>query len=129
MQNARVRVTRGVTPPDYPAGGGRGTVRPARAHDARAREVVRRELRAAMLRLPEVFAPGARLVVGFSGGQDSTCLLHALSHAHRDLNLTAVHVDHALRAESAETAQRVVQLAHALGVACEVCRLDVGAYR
>ncbi len=117
-------MTPGVTPPDYPAGGGRGRVRPARA-----REAVRRELRAAMLRYPEVFAPGARLVVGFSGGQDSTCLLHALAHAHRDLEVTAVHVDHALRAESATTAQRVVQLADAIDVACDVTRLDVVAYR
>jgi tRNA(Ile)-lysidine synthase len=96
---------------------------------ARARETVRRELRAAMVRLPEVFMPGARLVVGFSGGQDSTCLLHALAHAHRQLEVTAVHVDHALRAESAATAQRVAELADAIGVACDVTRLDVGAYR
>src|SRR5262249_35659775 len=82
-----------------------------------------------MLRLPDAFAPGTRLGVGFSGGQDSTCLLHALAHASRQLELIAVHVDHALRAESAATAQRVVELAHAIGVACDVTRLDVGAYR
>jgi tRNA(Ile)-lysidine synthetase-like protein len=96
---------------------------------ARAREVVRRELRAAMLRLPEVFAPGTRLVVGFSGGQDSTCLLHAVTRAHRQLELLAVHVDHALRPGSAETAQRVVELAHTIGVACDVTRVDVSGYR
>ncbi len=117
-------MTLSVTPSEYPAGGGRGTARPARA-----REAVRRELRAAMVRVPRVFAPGARLVVGFSGGQDSTCLLHALAHAHRRLELIAVHVDHALRADSGETAQRVVELAHTIGVACDVTRLDVGGYR
>ena len=113
-----------VTPPDYAVGGGRGTVRPARA-----RETVRRELRRAMARVPDVFAPGARLVVGFSGGQDSTCLLHALVHTRRQLDPIAVHVDHALRADSADTARRVVELAHTIGVDCEVARVDVAAYR
>jgi len=73
----QTRVTPRVTPPPYPQGGGRGTVRPARA-----REHVRRALRSAALRLPEVFAPSTRLLVAFSGGQDSTCLLHALAHKH-----------------------------------------------
>jgi tRNA(Ile)-lysidine synthase len=76
-----------------------------------------------------VFAPGARLIVGFSGGQDSTCLLHALAHAHRQFELVAVHVDHALRADSAEAAQHVVDLARAIGVGSDVMRVDVGAYR
>src|SRR5215831_310192 len=118
------RETPPVTPPAYPVGGGRGTAWPARA-----RERVRRELRAASVRLPDVFAPGTRLVFGFSGGQDSTCLLHALRHLRANLDLTAVHVDHALRADSAETARRVVDLAHAIGVACDVTRIDVAGYR
>jgi tRNA(Ile)-lysidine synthetase-like protein len=96
---------------------------------ARASEVVRRELRAAFVRLPEVFAPGTRLVVGFSGGQDSTCLVHALAHSRRNLELTAVHVDHALRADSDETARRVAALSTTIGVACDVTRIDVAAYR
>lgn len=92
-------------------------------------ERVRRELRAAAVRLPDVFGPGTRLVVGFSGGQDSTCLLHALAHTQPQLQLTAVHVDHALRADSAETARHVNDLADAIGVACDVTRIDVAAYR
>jgi tRNA(Ile)-lysidine synthase len=92
-------------------------------------ERVRRELRAVGVRLPDVFAPGTPLVVGFSGGQDSTCLLHALSHSRRKLELTAVHVDHGLRADSADTARRVVELAATIGVACDVTRIDVAAYR
>jgi tRNA(Ile)-lysidine synthetase-like protein len=117
-------VTPRVTPPDYPAGGGRGTVRPARA-----REAVRRAVRSTLLRLPEVFARGNRLVVAYSGGQDSTCLLHAMAHAHRDLELTAIHVDHGLRAESAQDALRVSALAQQIGVRCEVVRVDVRAYQ
>jgi tRNA(Ile)-lysidine synthetase-like protein len=95
----------------------------------RALEVVRRSLRTAAVRLPELFAPGSRLVVAFSGGQDSTCLLHALAHSHRKLELLAVHVDHALRPESAEAAQRMVELARSIGAACEVRRVDVPTYR
>jgi tRNA(Ile)-lysidine synthase len=90
---------------------------------------VRREVRAATVRLPDVFAPNTRLVVGFSGGQDSACLLHALCHTRIKLELTAIHVDHALRADSAEAARRVVDLARAIGVTCDVTRIDVAAYR
>ncbi|MBV9582454.1 MAG: tRNA lysidine(34) synthetase TilS [Chloroflexi bacterium] len=96
---------------------------------SRSAEVVRRELRRAMLRVPDVFAPGTKLVVGFSGGQDSSCLLHALVHSRRQLDLIAVHVDHTLRADSADSARRVVELARAIGVTCDVSRLDVAGYR
>src|SRR5438309_6740317 len=92
---------------------------------ARAREVVRRAIRTAAVRLPELFAPQTRLAVAYSGGQDSTCLLHALRNAHRGLELTAVHVDHALRKDSAEDAQRIQRLAAAIGVECVVRRVDV----
>jgi tRNA(Ile)-lysidine synthase len=81
------------------------------------------------IRLPEVFARGTRLVVAFSGGQDSTCLLHAMANAHRELELLAVHVDHALRPDSASGAEEVRRRAEALGVDCHVIRVDVGAYR
>jgi tRNA(Ile)-lysidine synthase len=82
-------------------------------------------VRAAAIRVPDVFAPGTRLVVGYSGGQDSTCLLHALAHSHRQLDLLAVHVDHGLRAGSAEEAQRVVALGQAMGVSTRAERVVV----
>jgi tRNA(Ile)-lysidine synthase len=96
---------------------------------SREMERVRRELRAAVVRLADVFGPGTRLVVGFSGGQDSSCLLHALVQTQPQLQLTAVHVDHALRADSADAARQVSDLASAIGVACDVTRIDVAAYR
>jgi tRNA(Ile)-lysidine synthetase-like protein len=83
----------------------------------------------AAARLPEVFTPGSRLVVAYSGGQDSTCLLHALARARLGLDIVAAHVDHGLRADSAADAERVADLARALGVAVEVRRVDVGGYR
>jgi tRNA(Ile)-lysidine synthase len=76
-----------------------------------------------------VFAPGARLVVGFSGGQDSTCLLHALAHAHPDLEIMAAHVDHSLRSTSADDAERVANLARGMGIETTVRRVDVAVYR
>jgi tRNA(Ile)-lysidine synthase len=96
---------------------------------SRAIERVRRAVRSAAIRLPDVLAHGTRLVVGFSGGQDSTCLLHALASSHRHLDLLAVHVDHALRADSQVAAQEVQRRAEAMGVTCEVMRVDVAAYR
>jgi tRNA(Ile)-lysidine synthetase-like protein len=90
---------------------------------------VARELRAAAHQVPDLFTPGARLVVACSGGQDSTTLLHALSRRRPKLDLLAVHVDHALRAESALDAQRVGSLVAELGLAVEVVRVDVAAYR
>ncbi|MDQ6673290.1 MAG: tRNA lysidine(34) synthetase TilS [Chloroflexota bacterium] len=95
----------------------------------RARANVQRSLRSAAARVPDVFAPGTRLVVGFSGGQDSTCLLHALARPRRGLDIVAAHVDHGLRNDSAADAQRVADLAQSLGVEVEVRRVDVGAYR
>ena len=71
----------------------------------RAVAAVADALRHAAARRPDVLAPGVRLVVGYSGGQDSTCLLHAL--AQRGLDLVAAHVDHELRPESADQAGEV----------------------
>jgi tRNA(Ile)-lysidine synthase len=96
---------------------------------SRAVESVRRAVRSSAVRLPDVFARGTRLVVGFSGGQDSTCLLHALANAHRGLELVAVHVDHALKPESAAAAEQVQDRAQSIGVKCEIARVDVGAYQ
>jgi tRNA(Ile)-lysidine synthase len=97
----------------------------------RSREIerVRRAVRTMAIRFPEVLARGTRLVVAFSGGQDSTCLLHAMANAHRELDLLAVHVDHALRPDSSTGAQEVQRRAESMGVACQVMRVDVGAYR
>jgi tRNA(Ile)-lysidine synthase len=95
----------------------------------RAREAVERGIRGAAARLPDLFAPRTRLVVGYSGGQDSTCLLHALAHSRLGLEIVAVHVDHALRAESADVARQVAEIGVAMGVPVEILRVDVAAYR
>jgi tRNA(Ile)-lysidine synthase len=95
----------------------------------RAREAVKRGIRAAASRSPDIFARGTRVVVGYSGGQDSTCLLHALASSRLGLDIVVVHVDHGLRADSAAAAERVVECGRAIGVAVELGRVDVAAYR
>jgi tRNA(Ile)-lysidine synthase len=92
-----------------------------------ARSAIADALRHAAARLPDLLAPGHTLVVGYSGGQDSTCLLHTL--AERGLDLLAAHIDHSLRPDSAEQAQQVAEIARSFGAACAVRRIDVAAYQ
>ncbi|MCZ7543192.1 MAG: tRNA lysidine(34) synthetase TilS [Anaerolineae bacterium] len=77
-----------------------------------------------------LFAPGALVVVGVSGGPDSLCLLHALSALREELGIR-LHVatlDHMLRgAASAEDAAFVVETARAWGLPVTAERIDVPA--
>ncbi|WP_329742789.1 tRNA lysidine(34) synthetase TilS [Dyella sp. A6] len=71
--------------------------------------------------------PAAALCVGFSGGADSTALLHALAQlpAARARGLRALHVDHCLHADSAAWADHCQRLCDELDVPCEVVRVHV----
>lgn len=71
-------------------------------------------------------APRA-LLVGFSGGRDSTALLHRLVAWAADERraLRAVHVDHALHGDSAAWAAHCVATAEAFGVPCALHRVAV----
>lgn len=84
-------------------------------------------LRAALGRsLREAGATPAGFCVALSGGLDSTVLLAALvaSAAARDRALRAIHVDHALHADSARWSAHCRSLAERVGVACEIVRVD-----
>lgn len=95
---------------------GRGGAGPARA--------VQRALR----RRPGDPVEGSPLLLAVSGGLDSSVLLHAMARgAHR--NVTVVTVDHGLHAASASHAESVVRASVALGLACDVVRLDGRALR
>lgn len=59
------------------------------------------------------------LAVAFSGGADSTALLHAAA-ALPGVRLRALHVDHGLQDGSAAWAQHCLATASALGVECRV---------
>lgn len=67
------------------------------------------------------------IVVGFSGGADSSALLQTLvclSQRCR-LRIVAAHLDHGLRAESADDAAFVAQRCTELGVPLAIQRIDV----
>ncbi|GAB4538711.1 MAG: tRNA lysidine(34) synthetase TilS [Anaerolineales bacterium] len=66
------------------------------------------------------------LIVGFSGGADSLCLLLTLREA--GYPIIAAHFDHQLRAESPQDAQRAKQTCAALSIDCVGASQNVLAY-
>lgn len=71
--------------------------------------------------------PHAPLCVAYSGGPDSTALLHALSQLPeaQSRGLRALHVDHGLHAQSRAWADHCLQFAQSCGVTCTVLRVEV----
>lgn len=67
--------------------------------------------------------PGTRWLVAFSGGLDSTVLLHAAAAAVGPSALLAVHVDHGLQPAAAGWPRHCAQQAAVLSVAFETHRL------
>ncbi len=67
------------------------------------------------------------LCVAYSGGPDSTALLHALAQLPeaKARELRALHIDHGLHADSATWAERCKQMAREWGVPCLVLRVHV----
>jgi tRNA(Ile)-lysidine synthase len=76
-------------------------------------------------------APGDRIVVGFSGGPDSTALLLGLAELSRRilLDMLALHLDHGLDPGSAGRARAAERLAGRLGVPFAAERWEVAALR
>jgi tRNA(Ile)-lysidine synthase len=72
---------------------------------------------------------GAAMLLAVSGGPDSTALLQGAARLapDRGWRLTVAHLDHALRAESADEAASVAAAAVRLGLPVEVHRTDVAA--
>ncbi len=68
-----------------------------------------------------------RIVVAFSGGRDSSVLLHALSLCKLECALHALHVNHELQAPSGEWAEHCVHQARQYGVSCDVLPVKVKA--
>lgn len=75
--------------------------------------------------------PGAGLCVAYSGGPDSTALLHALAQlpSARARGLRALHVDHGLHADSTAWAERCRRFCTGLGLDCDVVRVTVETHR
>ncbi len=78
-----------------------------------------------------MLSSGEKVVVGVSGGADSIALLHILSEL-KDLNLdiTAAHLNHGIRAEAAERDSEFVERAATdLGLRYEHKKVDTLAYK
>ena len=71
-----------------------------------------------------------KVVVGFSGGADSVCLLFLLRGLCRqmDFSLEAVHINHQLRKESDGEAEFVKELCVRWGIPCKIKKVDVESY-
>ena len=67
-----------------------------------------------------------RVLVAYSGGPDSTALLHCSVQAQLDVPLTAVHVDHQLHTESADWVRHCQAQCDAFGVELLVRKVCVG---
>lgn len=71
----------------------------------------------------DYFPSGSRVLVGYSGGADSTCLLHMMTKARVDV--VAAHLHHGQRAEADDEAQRCAVFAESLGILFASGRSDV----
>ena len=75
-----------------------------------------RRLRKTLQSIAATEGPPTRFVVGFSGGLDSTALLHALVDAELGRPILALHVDHQLQPDSDQWQQQAQRVAQRLGV-------------
>ncbi len=82
-----------------------------------------------VLRSSNLVLPGERVLVGVSGGADSVALLHLLHAVAPTIpcTLSAAHLDHAIRPESAQEAEFVARLCAGLDVPFSSARIDVPA--
>lgn len=78
-----------------------------------------------------VISPGARLVLGLSGGMDSVVLLSILAGLASSLrfSLRAVHVNHGVSPNAGGWAEFCARLCARLGVPLELAPVDIAPYR
>ena len=73
------------------------------------------------------FKAGSRVIVGFSGGADSTALLHCLA-VRCGVSVIACHVNHLLRGEESDRDEQAVRLfCRTYHIPLEIQRIDVAA--
>ncbi|MDR3385726.1 MAG: tRNA lysidine(34) synthetase TilS [Rudaea sp.] len=71
--------------------------------------------------------PAGAIAVGFSGGMDSSVLLHALAHIAgvRERGLRAIHIDHGLHTDSGHWAEHCRAFSASLGIAFEPVSIQI----
>ena len=67
------------------------------------------------------------MAVGYSGGLDSTVLLHAAAKRFPASRLRALHVNHGLQGEAGDWQSHCERMARTLGIAIEVLHVTVGS--
>jgi len=77
----------------------------------------------AHLESSQLIPPGASVLVGYSGGADSTCLLHLLKSA--GIDVVAAHLHHGMRPEGDDEQAKCEQFADSLGVPFLTGKADV----
>jgi len=99
------------------------SARQARGPDTKALTDLPRRLSEQLQAQPDLLPAGSRILVAFSGGPDSTALLHLLAHLSRSHNwdVQAAHFDHGMRPDSAQEAEALHVRMRELGV-----RLHIG---
>lgn len=76
----------------------------------------------------QMFNYGDKVVVGFSGGPDSACLVHVLHTLKERLGIEviAAHVNHCLRGEEADRDEQYVEeFCKKIGIQCYIKREDI----
>lgn len=75
--------------------------------------------------LEHAAAPPARYVVAFSGGLDSTALLHALSVSGSGVPVVAIHINHGMQEAAAVWQAHCDAVAAEFGIAYESIDVNV----
>ena len=74
---------------------------------------------------------GSSVVAAISGGSDSMAMLHILNLLKDEIgfSLEAIHVNHGIRGEEADSDERFVEnYCTANGIPLRICRADVVSY-
>lgn len=75
----------------------------------------------------ELIEDGSNIIVGFSGGPDSLCLLHVLCQIadSKNLNIFPVHINHNLRGDKSDREEEhAVKICEKFGLECTVYSVD-----
>src|SRR2546428_13461690 len=76
------------------------------------------------IRTSGVLEPGRSVLALLSGGADSVCLVHAIREVLGAPAVTALHVNHGLRAAAGEDERLCLALCQSLGIELEIERVS-----
>ncbi len=81
------------------------------------------------IRENEMFSQGETVVVGFSGGADSTALLTVLCELRSvlDIRICAIHINHGIRAEASNDAEFTENFCRDRGITFKLVKKDIPA--